>query len=140
MHEDQKGSIYNDKYKVIDNNMSDSNVGTRKNKNIRNHIIVINGIIHDVLLAKKKRPIDIQIMDYKQSCPFKMVSSILCTTIDDYLYLWVIVRGSCILWSVLICVASSHGLGNYPFRHVEDGWSGADDPPSVASMVPCFMS
>ena len=75
-----------------------------------------------------------------ESCPFKMVSSILCPTIDDYLYLWVIVRGSCILWSVLICVASSHGLGNYPFLHVEDGWSGADDPPSVANMVPCFMS
>ena len=58
--------IYNDKYEVIDSNMSDSNVGARKNKNIRNHIFVINGIIHDVLSSKKKKPIDIQIMDYKQ--------------------------------------------------------------------------
>ena len=46
--------------------MSDSNVGARRNKNIRNHIFVINGIICDVLSSKMKKPIDIQIMDYKQ--------------------------------------------------------------------------
>ena len=58
--------IYNDKYETIDGNMSDSNVGARKNKNVRNHIFVVNGVIHDVLSSKKKKPIDIQIMDYKQ--------------------------------------------------------------------------
>ena len=41
--------VYNDKYDIIDGNMSDSNVGARRNKNIRNHIFVINGIICDVL-------------------------------------------------------------------------------------------
>ena len=55
--------IYNDKYSVIDSNMSDSNVGARKGKNIRNHIFVINGIIHNVLSSKKKKSIDIQIVD-----------------------------------------------------------------------------
>ena len=58
--------IYNDKYAIIDSNMSDSNVGARKRKNIRNHIFVINGIIHDVLSSQRKKPIDIQILDYKQ--------------------------------------------------------------------------
>ena len=58
--------IYNDKYETIDSNMSDSNVGARRNKNIRNHIFIINGIINDVLSSKKKKAIDIQIMDYKQ--------------------------------------------------------------------------
>ena len=58
--------IYNDKYRVIDGNMSDSNVGARKHKNIRNHIFVINGIINDVLTSKQKKAVDIQIMDYKQ--------------------------------------------------------------------------
>ena len=58
--------IYNDKYEIIDSNMSDSNVGARKRKNIRNHIFVINGIIHDVLSTKNKKSIDIQILDYKQ--------------------------------------------------------------------------
>ena len=58
--------IYNEKYEVIESNMSDSNVGARRNKNIRNHIFIINGIISDVLSSKQKKPIDIQIMDYKQ--------------------------------------------------------------------------
>ena len=57
--------IYNDKYDIIDQNMSDSNVGARKRKNIRNHIFIINGIINDVLNSKGKA-IDIQILDYKQ--------------------------------------------------------------------------
>ena len=47
--------------------MSDSQVGGRKGKNVRNHIWVLNGIISDVLATKKKTPIDIQISDYKQS-------------------------------------------------------------------------
>ena len=58
--------IYQDKYDVIDSNMSDSNVGARKNKNIRNHIFVLNGVIHDVLSSKKKKPIDVLIGDYRQ--------------------------------------------------------------------------
>ena len=32
----------------------------------RNHILVINGIIQDVLSSKKKKSIDIQIVDYKK--------------------------------------------------------------------------
>ena len=42
--------IYKDNYDVIDENMSDSNVGARKKKNIRNHIFILNGIITDVLI------------------------------------------------------------------------------------------
>ena len=57
--------IYNDKYDVIDANMSDSQVGARKKKNIRNHIFIVNGIINDVLQDKSKA-VDIEIMDYKQ--------------------------------------------------------------------------
>ena len=58
--------IYFDKYSTINENMSDSQVGGRKGKNVRNHIWVLNGIISDVLATKKKTPIDIQIFDYKQ--------------------------------------------------------------------------
>ena len=46
--------------------MSDSQIGSRKGKNIRNHIWVVNSIICDVLDNRKKKPIDIQIYDYKQ--------------------------------------------------------------------------
>ena len=66
--------IYNDKYSIIDSNMSDSNVGARRKKNIRNHIFVINGIIYDVLSSKKKKAIDIQIMDYKQCFELLMIN------------------------------------------------------------------
>ena len=58
--------IYLDYYSILDKSMSDSQVGARKMKNIRNHIWIINGIITDVLSSKSKYPIDIQIFDYKQ--------------------------------------------------------------------------
>ena len=40
--------IYNEKYDIIDEQMSDSNVGARRGKNIINHIFIINGIIMDI--------------------------------------------------------------------------------------------
>ena len=45
--------IYKDKYSIIDTNMSDSQVGGRKGKNVRNHIWILNGIICDVLSTKR---------------------------------------------------------------------------------------
>ena len=56
--------IYNDEYFNIDLNMSDSNVGGRKKKNIRNHIFIVNGVINEAL--KKKENVDIEILDYRQ--------------------------------------------------------------------------
>ena len=58
--------IYNEKYQIIDQSMSDSNIGARKQKNIRNHIFVVNAILHDVLHKKSKHPIDLMVLDYKQ--------------------------------------------------------------------------
>ena len=58
--------IYLDYYPQLDKSMSDSQVGARKGKNIRNHIWIVNGIISDVLSSKSKKPVDIQIYDYKQ--------------------------------------------------------------------------
>ena len=58
--------IYLDEYEVIDSSMSDSQIGARKGKNIRNHIWMVNGVICDVLSKGKKKPIDIQIFDYRQ--------------------------------------------------------------------------
>ena len=46
--------------------MSNSNIGSRKKKNIRNHIYVVNSIIQHVLNKKANEPIDIMVMDYKQ--------------------------------------------------------------------------
>ena len=57
--------VYQDKYDVVDKNMSDSNVGARKKKNIRNHLFVINRVINDVLVNKEES-VDIGILDYRQ--------------------------------------------------------------------------
>ena len=51
--------IYKEKYDVIKLSMSDSNIGARKQKNIGNHIFIVNCIIQDVLSKKSKEPIDI---------------------------------------------------------------------------------
>ena len=56
--------IYNEEYEVIDYNMSDSNIGARKKKNIRNHIFILNGVINEAI--KNQKSIDIQILDYRQ--------------------------------------------------------------------------
>ena len=52
--------------KILDENMSDSQVGARKNKNIRNHTWILNGVINEVLKKKSNSPVDIQIVDVKQ--------------------------------------------------------------------------
>ena len=54
--------IYNDEYPTIDENMSDSNVGARKNRNIRDNIFVINAITNHTV-KRKVKDIDIQIFD-----------------------------------------------------------------------------
>ena len=58
--------IYNDKYPVIDSNMSDCQMGARKNKGCKNNIFIVNGIIHDVLSSKNMKPVLLQIYDYAQ--------------------------------------------------------------------------
>ena len=40
--------VYNSKYPVIDENISDCQMVARKGKSCNNNIFIINGIIHDV--------------------------------------------------------------------------------------------
>ena len=54
--------IYNDEYPTIDENMTDSNVGARKNRNIRDNIFVINAITNHAV-KRKLKDIEIQIFD-----------------------------------------------------------------------------
>jgi hypothetical protein len=79
--------IYKDKYDIIDRSMSDSNIGARKEKNIRNHIFVVNSILHDVLSKKSNSPIDIMVLDYKQmfdsECLFQCMNDLYETGVDD---------------------------------------------------------
>ena len=49
--------IYQDIYDIIDQSMSDSQIGSRKDKNIRNHVWVVNSVICDVNSSKNKKQI-----------------------------------------------------------------------------------
>ena len=58
--------IYNEKYPTIDRNMSDCQMGGRKEKGCNNNIFLINGIIHEVMKSKKMKSIVLQFYDYAQ--------------------------------------------------------------------------
>ena len=46
--------VYQDNYQIIDNNMSCSNNGARKNRNIRDHLFVVNAVLNDAIQTKKE--------------------------------------------------------------------------------------
>ena len=48
--------------KLFDESMSDSQIGSRKEKNIRNNVLVLNSIFFDTLSSKAKKSIDLQTM------------------------------------------------------------------------------
>ena len=73
--------VYNDKYEIIDSNMSSSNIGARKRRNIRDHLFVINAILHDIK-ENKKASIDLEIYDVRK-CFDKMWSSETANDIFD---------------------------------------------------------
>ena len=78
--------IYNEKYEIIDSNMSDCQMGARKRKGCRNNIFIINGIIHDVMSSVKKNPVVLHVSDYKQMFDAielkQALSDILCCRSD----------------------------------------------------------
>lgn len=54
--------LYFDLYEEVDMNMSSSNIGARKQRNIQNHLLIIYGIIKSVVNGKEE-PADLQIYD-----------------------------------------------------------------------------
>ena len=56
--------IYEDCYEVIDSNLTDGNVGCRKNRSSRDNIYVIGAITNSIIHGNSK-PIQIQVMDIK---------------------------------------------------------------------------
>ena len=58
--------IYNEKYPVIDSNMSDSQMGGRKGRGCRMNLFIVNGIIHDIIKSKHALPALFGIFDYSQ--------------------------------------------------------------------------
>ena len=58
--------VYLDKYQDLENNMSDSNIGARKHKNVRNHLFIVYGVITSVLRGGRGC-VDLQIYDLVQA-------------------------------------------------------------------------
>ena len=58
--------IYIDKYPELEKHMSDSNIGARKHKNVRNHLFIVYGVIQSVL-KENRACVDIQIYDLVQA-------------------------------------------------------------------------
>ena len=58
--------IHERTYTKVSSSMTDAQIGARKHKSVRNHLFVLNSIISDVMSTKKKNPIDLNIMDFKQ--------------------------------------------------------------------------
>ena len=57
--------IYKSNYEEIESNLTDSNCGARKNRNIRNNTFVLNAVLNEVNKNKKKA-VEILIYDYWQ--------------------------------------------------------------------------
>ena len=57
--------IYNDEYPTIDDHLTDSNVGARQNRNIRDNIFVINAIMNNVA-RRNLKDTDIVIYDVEK--------------------------------------------------------------------------
>ena len=58
--------IYNDEYHNIDANLTDCNVGSRKNRNIRDHIFVMNAVLNTILEGDEEA-LDFQAYDVEQT-------------------------------------------------------------------------
>ena len=58
--------IYNDIFTDIDKNMSDSNIGSHKKRNIKDHLLIMHGVINSVIKGKEE-PIDIQVYDLEKA-------------------------------------------------------------------------
>ena len=55
-----------DNYKDLDQNMSDSNIGARRRRNIKDHLLIIHGVINSVIRGEEEC-IDIQIYDIEKA-------------------------------------------------------------------------
>ena len=57
--------IYNDEYETLDTNLTDCNVGARKERNIRDNIFVINAIMNSIR-KNSEEAIDCQVYDIEK--------------------------------------------------------------------------
>ena len=69
--------IYARTYEKVSKSMTDSQIGARRNKSVRNHLFILNSIISDVMSSKNEEPIDLNVMDIKQMFDAEELSQVL---------------------------------------------------------------
>ena len=77
--------IYNDEYEKIGKSLSDSNVGNRKERNIRDNIFVLNGVINSAI-QKESAPIDLEFFDIAKCFDTLKLSEVLNDIYDAGLW------------------------------------------------------
>ena len=58
--------IYNSTIAEIEENLTESNIGSRKERSPRDHVFVINSIINETVKDKSKEPVDFVFYDVRQ--------------------------------------------------------------------------
>ena len=74
--------IYERTYDILDSTMTDSQIGARKKKSVRNHLFILNSILSDVMSSINKEPVDLSIMDFKQMFDSEKLSTCLNAMYD----------------------------------------------------------
>ena len=74
--------IYERTYYKVDRSMTDSQIGARKKKSVRNHLFILNSILSDVMSSVNKEPIDLSIMDFRQMFDSEKLSTCLNAMFD----------------------------------------------------------
>ena len=102
--------IYESNYSVIDKQMSDCQMGGRRQKSSKNNIFILNGIIHDVMSSKSQRPVVLQFYDYSQMFDSINLSEAISDIYDkgfDNDTLGLVYKSNC---EVSMAVKTPHGL------------------------------
>ena len=73
---------FNDKYETIDKNLTDSNVGGRKRRNIRDNIFVSGALINS-LRNRKEDSCDLSIYDIEKCFDFLWVQECINTLYEN---------------------------------------------------------
>ena len=95
--------LYKRNYDMINNNMSDSNIGSRKGKSCRNHIWILNGITHEHHISNNKQDLRFNFYDYKQMFD----SMVLSKTLSDMYSVGMVDDCLCLLKALNTNVAMS---------------------------------
>ena len=138
--------IYNDEYETIDENLTDSNVGARRNRNIRDNIFVINAVTNNIRKNNIKDT-DIHIYDaekcfdklWAKECfndvyenGFKSDKLALLYNINKYAEVaiktyigiseWITIQNTIMqgtVWASLMCTSTIDTLGKHCYKNQE---------------------